>query len=249
LVLPPFEGPDESANTQYVRYIVDTGSLPKAVPTPDSEWFQGGEYYQWSQQPLHYLMLAGVVKALRLPLEPHRQPLNGRSRLRGGREPTVFDHSGPAPVPLARRTMRIIRAISVALGMVTVALVALMLSWRSPGHPWGVAAAATAIPLVPHWGGVMSTNSVDVTATLLATLSVAALIRLAHSPTPTRAVAAGLGVGLAAACKQTTLFLWRSLRPSFPDRGAPGLRLAGRQARGTRVLECGVLRGLSRPGP
>src|SRR5690606_17900119 len=103
LVVPPFEPPDELAHFQFARFVATTGSLPSAVPQPDSEWRASA--YEWVQQPLYYLAAAAVLRvagdasAAPAPV-PHPQ-----SRLTGGSDVNIYRHPDTTSPPSAQSSV------------------------------------------------------------------------------------------------------------------------------------------------
>src|SRR5262249_5008969 len=98
LVVPPFEGPDETAHVQYARYVAVTGELPAAPPSPDSMWRD--YYYEWVQPPAAYVAAALLYRAEALAgikgagareaaLWPEPNP---RSMAAGNVERTIYRH-------------------------------------------------------------------------------------------------------------------------------------------------------------
>lgn len=206
LVVPPFEPPDELAHLQYARYVATTGSLPREVPPPDSEWRASS--YEWVQQPLYYLGAAGLLATTGLAAPGPALTPNPRSRLQpGGTEPTIFRHAGPPTPDTGHRALRLLRVVSLLMA-ITTAWAMTRLVATVTDDPLIVATVVGGLGLIPQWCAVMGAVSTDPPATLLATLATLAIVHVARGRTrPTWLLVTGLLIGAAYAVKATAVFL------------------------------------------
>ncbi len=147
LVVPPFEPPDELAHLQYARFVATTGTLPSAVPPPDSEWRAAS--YEFVQQPLYYVGAAAVLRAAGLATPGPVLVLNPRSRMQpGGTEPTIFQH-GAAPAPATgHQALRLLRLVSLLMALGTTWLIARLLTTVT-SDPLVIATVAGGLGLIP----------------------------------------------------------------------------------------------------
>lgn len=206
LVVPPFEPPDELAHLQYARYVATTGTLPSAVPAPDSEWRAAS--YEFVQQPLYYIGAAAVLRSIGLATPGPVLALNPRSRMHaGGTEPTIFEH-GATPAPATgHEALRVLRFASLLMVLGTTWLIARLLATVT-ADPLIVATVAGGLGLIPQWCAVMGAVSTDPPATLLAAAATLAVVRLAHGRQgATWLMLTGVLIGAAYAVKATTAFL------------------------------------------
>ena len=205
LVVPPFEGPDEMAHLQFARFVAATGTLPSTVPDQASPWDQA--YYEWVQQPLYYVSAGAVLRAAGLADDAPAQEGNPRSILSGGRERTVYRHSGPPQAVGGRTSLYALRWLNLVCSIGVIAILTRLLR-RSLLNPELAAGAACCLALVPQWSAILAMAGNDAPATLAATIACAGLARLASGDGSTRTVAlAGVAVGFALATKLTTWFL------------------------------------------
>ncbi len=206
LVVPPFEPPDELAHLQYARFVATTGSLPREVPPPDSEWRASS--YEWVQQPLYYLGAAGLLATTGLAAPGPALTPNPRARLHpGGTEPTIFQHAGPPSPDTGHRALRLLRVVSLLMALATAWVMTRLVS-AVTDDPLVVGTVAGGLGLIPQWCAVMGAVSTDPPATLLATLATLAIVHVARGRTrPTWLLGTGLLIGAAYAVKATAVFL------------------------------------------
>ena len=206
LVVPPFEPPDELAHLQYARFVATTGTLPSAVPPPDSEWRAGA--YEFVQQPLYYVGAAAVLRAAGLASPGPALVLDPRSRLKpGGTEPTIFQHAAPPAPEAGHRALRLLRLVSLLMAIGTTWLIARLLATVT-SDPLVIATVAGGLGLIPQWCAVMGAVSTDPPATLLAAAATLAIVRVAHGRwRATSLLFTGVLIGAAYAVKATTIFL------------------------------------------
>jgi hypothetical protein len=206
LVVPPFEPPDELAHLQYARFVATTGTLPRSVPSTDSEWRAAS--YEFVQQPLYYVGAALALRATGLAAPGPRLVLNPRSRMQpGGTEPTIFQH-GPLPIPATgHQALRLLRLMSLLMTLGTTWLVARLLG-AVTSDPVIIVTVAGGLGLIPQWCAVMGAVSTDPPATLLAAAATLAVVRIAHGRMGAAwLVVTGVVIGAAYAVKATAIFL------------------------------------------
>jgi hypothetical protein len=106
---------------------------------------------------------------------------------------------GAAPVAL--------RFLSVALGLVTIALVARTVWHLAPGHPWLVAGTAAALALLPGFQFVSASITDDSVAAAAGALLLLVATRVARAgtPSPRLLLWVGTAIGLALISKETDL--------------------------------------------
>lgn len=206
LVVPPFEPPDELAHLQYARYVATTGSLPRAVPPPDSEWRASS--YEFVQQPLYYLGAAAILAATGLDAPGPALTVNPRSRMRpAGTEPTIFLHDGPRTSATGDRAVSLLRIVALLMALTTTWLVARLTAVVSR-DPLVIVTVAGGLGLIPQWCAVMGAVSTDPPATLLAAASTLAIVGIAQGRLEGRGhVVTGALIGAAYAVKATSVFL------------------------------------------
>jgi len=206
LVVPPFEPPDELAHLQYARFVAAMGTLPRAVPSPDSEWRAAS--YEFVQQPLYYIGAAAALRIAGLTAPGPTLVLDPRSRLQpGGTEPTIFQH-GPVPIPATgHQALRLLRLVSLLMALGTTWLIARLLL-AVTADPLIIVTVAGGLGLIPQWCAVMGAVSTDPPATLLAAAATVAIVRVAHGRIDARWLfMTGLLIGGAYAVKASAVFL------------------------------------------
>lgn len=205
IVVPPFEPPDELAHVQYARFVATTGALPRTVPAPDSEW--RGSVYEWVQQPLYYMVAAGLLRIAGQPDAAPAPVLHPQSRLSGGPDVNIYRHPDTSSPPAAVTTVWLLRWLSVAMAFATLWCAARAVAMATGDVRLAMVATA-AVGLVPQWGAVMGIVSTDPPATLAAAVATLLVFKAVQSPSTWYLPAlAGLVVGLAYATKVTSVFL------------------------------------------
>ncbi len=143
---------------------------------------------------LNYARLIASHAALPGPMVTERQQPPGYYLLAAG-----LLRLGAAPVAL--------RFISIVLGLVTIACVALAVRHLAPGKPWLAAGSATAVALLPGFQFVSASITDDSLAAAAGALLLLVVTRVATSAAPTRRLllAVGGAVGVALLAKETDL--------------------------------------------
>lgn len=135
---PAWEGFDETSHVDYVEHLLETHSLP-VLPSNNLEG---------QQPPGYYLIEVALLKVTGLPLPP--KPISA---------PVVngpqFSHVGECRLCGGMLTLRLMRLISTALGLLTLLLVYLALS-RVFVSTWYAAVATVAVGFIPEFQFVTS---------------------------------------------------------------------------------------------
>lgn len=212
--VPPWESPDEPQHLAYAEALAE-GRLP----SPE-------ENYEAHQPPLYYLWVAGVLRVGRLGVIARSSP---NPRLPYARAACLHPPDDPSVAPL-----RLVRAASSLIGIVTLALVwataraAMPGSWRRP------AAATLLVGLLPQFQ--FSTHAVtnDTMAAAAGALAAYLLIAWAAGRRGHRRTAVGLSAAAVAAglAKGNTLPILASALPIAAVRAA--LPHPGRSGSGAR---------------
>jgi hypothetical protein len=206
LIVPPFEPPDELAHLQYARFVATTGTLPRTVPHPGSEWRASS--YEFVQQPLYYLGAAMLLRATGLAEPGPEVALNPRSRMQpGGSEPTLFQHDARSASSTGPRAVQVLRLVSLLMALGTTWLIA-RLVLTVTADALIVVTVAGGLGLIPQWCAVMTAVSTDPPATLLASAATLAIVYVALGRVGSKGeLMAGLLIGAAYAVKATGVFL------------------------------------------
>lgn len=230
VVVPPFEGADESTHYFYAKHVYCTGTLP--VQQADAEqrglWEQEG-----SQPPLYYALVHGLVglEWLEPDLDTFREP---RTPCAYRDEALTYNHQNsmgrPAVVGNENRfidsavhqargyagAVHFIRFTSTFLGLLTLLALWTIFARVFALRPWLAVAALALVALNPQFIHLASTVSNDNAMNALAAVSLALLLRVIDSDgnaARTRftrrrdAAALALAVGLAPLAKITGLVL------------------------------------------
>jgi len=212
VVNPIFEAPDEIQHFFYVKQLADGGGLPhQGLADPPLPWDQEG-----SQPPLYYGLAALLVSpvdtsdALSLLWEnPHA---NIGNPLRPGNKNRIV-HTEQEAWPYHDTTLavHIARWLSLALGLITVALTYAIVQTLMPGaHLLGLAVAAT-VAFTPQFLFIHSSVTNDALITTLAAFTawiIARLYRDGPDAFPGWPLLLGLALGLSALAKLSGLLVW-----------------------------------------
>lgn len=209
VVVPVFEAPDEHAHYYFAQHVAQTGRLPVQTKDPDARgpWEQEG-----SQPPLYYLLVAPLVRLTGADLRPddlwyNDQNTMGHPALVGNENRFIHppDREG-WPWHGYALAVHLARALSTLLGALTVWLVWLIARRVFPTRPWLALATAAVVAFTPQFLFVSASLTNDNLIILLATATLALLLRLAdeHDDRATVLVLA-LVVGLAPLAKLSGL--------------------------------------------
>ena len=199
LTTPPFESPDETGHARYVNFLLEHRRLPVAGRDAPGEAHQ---------PPLYYALVAFVAHVTAMgpvALEPRRNPA---FRWYGGSDENKYVHEGDESPPLAgsARSLHRLRLISVAMGIATVLLVYSI--GAGTGDLLAPSIAAALAAFIPQFTFISGCLNNDNLATLLASATLACLVRAMSNPGPAASWAgAGALAGLALLTKFTALTL------------------------------------------
>jgi hypothetical protein len=208
LTTPLFEAPDEPWHYAYVRWLAEGHGLPRL----DDD--ASGANQEVAQPPLYYAvaaLMSGFVADDDLPELFWHNPQFGYQA--GG---TVNDNKNMLihtdrerfPGRDAALAVRLTRLASLFFGLLTVAATYGLAREALSEQPLLAAVAVGVVAFTPQFlfiSGVVSNDSAAAAAGALALWALARIIHL--GPTPRRASAAGLTLGLALLSKTSTLLL------------------------------------------
>jgi hypothetical protein len=193
---PLFEGPDEAAHYNFIRYIQNHGTLPDLAGDP---------YGQFHQAPLYYVLMQPI--ALLFP-DPdfdrstlRQNPNHAYDIIRPGNDnKNLYLHSRDEAFPYRTPTARavhVMRLVSVLMGTLTVWLTYQIMCFVWAEHPYR---RLLAVSIVAFWSQFIYLSSVlnnDNLMILLGTLSLLLMLHQQHNPTWRRAAILGVVLGAA----------------------------------------------------
>jgi len=193
---PLFEGPDEAAHYNFIRYINTHGTLPDAAGDPHG---------QFHQAPLYYVLMQPIALLFPDPdfdrntLLPN--PNHAYDIIRPGNDNKNLylhtrDEAFPYQTPTAR-AVHAMRLVSVLMGALTVWLTYQITCFVWTEHPYR---RLLAVSIVAFWSQFIYLSSVlnnDNLMFLLGTLSLLLMLHQQQNPTWRRAAILGVVLGAA----------------------------------------------------
>jgi 4-amino-4-deoxy-L-arabinose transferase-like glycosyltransferase len=206
--IPLFEAPDEVWHYAYVRYLVDTHTLPGLTDT------ESGAYQEIAQPPLYYAVAAlasGVVKDDDLSQLMWHNPGFGYqagATVNDNKNMLVHTEREEFPWRGAVLAIHVARLVSLAFGLLTIISAWGLGREAFPEHPFWALSVAAVVALTPQFLFMSSVVSNDSAAAACSTAALWAIARTANrGPTRSWSVTIGLLVGLAALAKTSCLLL------------------------------------------
>ncbi len=226
LTTPLFEAPDEPWHYAYVRWLAEGHGLPRL----DND--ASGAHQEVAQPPVYYAIAALISSPIAdddLPELFWHNPQFGYQA--GG---TVNDnknmliHTDRERFPWrdAVLAVRLARFVSLIFGLLTVIATYGLAREAVPAYPVVAAVAAGVVAFTPQFLFMSGVVSNDVAAAAFCTFALWVMARVIRlGPTPRRAAAAGLALGLALLSKTSALLLlpigvlalalgWRQVAPT-----------------------------------
>jgi 4-amino-4-deoxy-L-arabinose transferase-like glycosyltransferase len=209
VVTPVFEAPDEPWHYAYALHLANGGELPVQSVTQDQPWRQEG-----SQPPLYYVVGSLLLRPLDLPWDDHFAEYNPHVELgmpSARANVNMLLHGSEEDWPYQGHAMgvHVLRLFSVLLSAGTVWLTYRLALEAFPGKEWVALGAAIINAFTPQFLFIGSSVNNDNAITLLASLALWRLVRVAKGDRRARSLVwLGVVLGLAALSKLSGLGLW-----------------------------------------
>lgn len=193
---PLFEGPDEAAHYNFVRYVQANHNLPDAA---------ADSYGQFHQAPLYYLLIQPIAILFPDPdfdrTALRENPNHAYDIARSGNDNKNLylhtrDEAFPYRTPTAR-AVHIMRLVSVLMGAITVWLAYRVTCFVWPEYPYRRILTVAIVALWPQFIYLSSLLNNDNLMFLMGTLSLLLMLQQQANPTWKRATILGLVLGAA----------------------------------------------------
>jgi hypothetical protein len=213
LVLPPFENLDEIEHFAAIRYVAETGALPRHDPALQEEYHYRQEA---SQPPLYYLLMGGVTRLLSLSTQDANSYLIPNRFVACGPSDNPYNKHVLYHNPVRERwpwngallTLHVLRAVTPLLQLVTLVTIGLIARLIFPRFAAVAPLAMAVTAFNPQFLLVSSGVNNDNLVTPLATVGLyLALLTRQRGWSLPRTLALGLVAGLAGLSKLSGLLL------------------------------------------
>ncbi|MBI4299623.1 MAG: glycosyltransferase family 39 protein [Chloroflexi bacterium] len=176
---PIFEASDEMHHYEFVKYVADGRGLPIQSPPPATSPAR----QEGSQPPLYYFLGAALTFWIDTGKITHLYQVNphaaaGQPDSDGNKNMVVHTQKEDFPYRGVALAVHLIRLLSTALGLVTIAATYFIFLELWPGHKHLATASAAFVALVPGFLFIASAVNNDNLVTATSSLALLAMVRL-----------------------------------------------------------------------